>query len=193
MRTTRTNVSTLIARLTRVRRIHESDTDARVTGFVLNSASKSCKRPIVEMPIHPLSVVQMFADVRQIFENDNRVLEGTDVLDRLTRCLLDNICESVLVVVELFLNALLGVSLLETAERREHLFAEVSGTTTVVDVRLGWSTVPKGTARQEFGFANIEPDIRRLVWFSWLRNLVLDSNVKRQAPSWCGGLGVGTL
>ena len=60
-------MSTLIARLTRVRKIHESDTDARDTGFVIDSASKSCKRPIVETPIRPLSVVPMFADVRQVY------------------------------------------------------------------------------------------------------------------------------
>ena len=49
--------------------------------------------------VHELAVVQPFTDVRQVFDDDYRILKGTGVLDGLPRRFLDNICQSVLVVV----------------------------------------------------------------------------------------------
>ena len=178
LRTSRTEVAAGVARLTRVRRIHEPNRNPGVKGFVLDAPGETRERPVVESPIHLLAAVEMFTDVRQVFKNDYRILELSGVLDGLSRRLLHDVREGVLIVVESFVHAPLGVSLLKTAERREHLFAKVSGASAVVDVRLGWSPVPTGTARQEFGFANVEADRRRVVRFLGFRNLVLDGDVK---------------
>jgi hypothetical protein len=54
----------------------------------------------------------------------------------------------------------------------------VSRSFTVVDVWLGWSTAPTGTARQEFGFSDVEADRRRVVQLVWFRDRVLNGGVK---------------
>jgi hypothetical protein len=70
------------------------------------------------------------------------------VLDGPPRRFLDNIRQSVLVVVESFVHAPLGgVSLLQTAKRREHLFAEVSRSTALDEHWLPWYVAFEGTAR----------------------------------------------
>ena len=180
LRTPRTEVVTGVARLRRVRRVRFPYQDTHFEGFVLDASGKTRERSVVETPVHPLLVVEMLADVRQVFEHDNRVLKGLGVFDRFAGRLLHDVREGVLVGVESLIYAPLGsVTLSESLGRGMHLFAEVPGAAAIVDGRLSWSIVVRqGTARQEFGFADVEADRRRLVRFLWFRNLVLDGDVK---------------
>ena len=178
LRRPRTEVAAGMARLRGVRRIHEPNRNPGVTGFVLDTSGKTRERPIVESAVHPLAVVEMLTDVRQIFEKDNGILEGTGVLNGFAGCFFHDIRQSVLVVVEPFVHAPLGVSFLEPPEGGEHLLADLACPTAIVDVRPSWSLVPTGTASQEFGFTDVEADRRRVVRLVWFRDLVLNSDVK---------------
>ena len=167
-----------MARLTRVRRIHESDRDTRITGPLLDTPGEARKRLVVKPAVHPLAVIEMFTNVRQVFENDNRILEPSSVLDGFAGGLLHDVCQDVLVVVESFVHAPSGFSRLKTAGCGEHLFAEVASMSAVEQHRLGRSTVSTGTTRQEFGFSNVEADRCRVVRLFWFRDLVLDGDLK---------------
>ena len=178
LRTSRPEVAAGVTRLRGVCGVDEPHRNPGVESFVLDASGETCERPVVETAVHPLAVIQMLADIRQVFEDDNRILELPGVLDSLSRCLLHDVGERVLVVIEPFVHTPLGVALLETAEGCEHLFAEVSRPAAVVDVGFGWSTVLTGTARQEFGFTDVEADRRRVVRLLRFRDRVLDGDVK---------------
>ncbi len=174
LRTTRTDVSAGVARLAGVGGIHELNRYPCVEGFILDSRCEPCERPRVETPIHPLTIVQLLANVRQVFKRDNRVFELLCVFHSLPRRLLDNIRQGVLIVVKTFVDPPVGITFLQTTEGREHFFAELSCPPAIEQHGLGWSTVLTGTARQEFGFTDIEPDYCWVVWFVWICDLVLD-------------------
>jgi hypothetical protein len=128
--------------------------------------------------IHELAVIQPLADERQVFENNDRILEATSVFNSLPRRFLHDVRQGVLVVVESLVNPPVGVTLLKTAKRGEHLFAEVSCPPAVEQHRLNWSIILAGTAPQEFGFTDIEANRSWVVRHVWLRDHVLDSNVQ---------------
>ena len=81
LRRPRTGVAAGVARLVRVRRVHEPHRDTRFEGLVLDAPLGSSERPIAETAIHPRAVVEVFADVRQVFENNHRILELSGVLN----------------------------------------------------------------------------------------------------------------
>ncbi|ERG98795.1 MAG: hypothetical protein J07HQX50_02842 [Haloquadratum sp. J07HQX50] len=116
LRRPRTEVAAGVARLGRVCRVHLLHRDTRFEGFVFDGSGEPCERPVVETAVHPFVIVEMLVDVRQVFENNNGVLELTCVLNGLARGLLHHVCEGVLVVIESFVHAPLGVARLETAE-----------------------------------------------------------------------------
>ena len=178
LRTSRAEVSAGVTRLTGVRRVHLLNRDTSVTRFVLDASGETRERPIVETAVHPFAVVEMFADVRQVFENYHGFLELLGVLDGLSRRFLHDVRQRVLVVVESLVNTPVSVTFLETAKRREHLLAEVSRSPAIDQHRLNWSIVLTGTARQEFGFTDIETDRRRVVRFLGFRDFVLNGDMQ---------------
>nr|CAA25389.1 unnamed protein product [Halobacterium phage phiH] len=126
------DVAALVARLARVLRANVFDRDASLSCFVLDTLLQASERPCVEASVHPFAVVEVFADVREVFQNDHRLLESAGVLDCLPRRLFDDVCECVLVVVESLVNPPLGgVTLLQSLQRCEHLFAEVTSAAAV--------------------------------------------------------------
>lgn len=184
LRPTTTDVTTGVARLGRVARVHELDRDAGFEGLVLNPVGESGKRPRVQTPIHVLSVIQILTDVRQVLECDHGVVEGRSVLDGFSRRLLNNIRQRVLVVVETFVHSpLLSVTLLEALQGRVHFLPECPRTSAVVDVRLDRSVVLTGTARQQFRLADIEANSSRVVRDLWLGYLILDGDVQHPIGS----------
>jgi hypothetical protein len=62
----------------------------------------------VEASVHPLAVIEVFTDVREVFQHEDWLLKPTGVLDGTSRHLLDDVSECVLVVVESLLNPPLG-------------------------------------------------------------------------------------
>ena len=184
LRPTPSDSAARVARFRCVRRVHEPNRDTGVERLVLDTSRETGKGPVVKTAIHPLLVVEMFADVREVFEHDNWRVELLGVLNGFSGRLFHDVGECVLVVTEAFVHSpLLGVTLLQALQRRVHFLAEMASTSAVVDVRLGWNTVPTGTARQEFGFTDVEPDRRWVVRLFWFRDRVLDADVKHPVGS----------
>ncbi len=183
LRRPRAEMTTGMARLARVCRAHFLYRDARVESFILDTAGETGKRPVVEPPVHPRPIVEILADIGQVFENNNWVLKRPGVLDGFAGGLLNDICQGVLVVAKSVIYPPLGgVTLLETTESCEHLFAEVSRSTTIVNVWLGWgTTIRQGTARQELGFTDVKTNWRRIVRLCRFCDFVLDGDVEHPA------------
>jgi hypothetical protein len=113
----------------------------------------------VEASVHPLTVIEVFADVAQVFQHKDWLLEPASVLDGPSRRLFNDVSECMLVVVESFINPPLGgVTLLEPFQRREHLFAKVPSATTIDEQWVSRRVLLAGTAREQMGFTNIESD-----------------------------------
>ena len=135
----------------------------------------------MQASVHILPVVQRLADVRQVLHHDNGVLELTSVLHGLTRCLLDDVRESILVVRESLLDTPLGgVSLLESLECREHLLADSFGLLPVDEKWFRGSVVLEGTARDQHRLANIESNPSLVLGkFGGVLDFVFNSDVER--------------
>ena len=168
-----------MARLRRVRRRDELYRNACFLGLVLDASGETRERPVVEVTVHPLAVIEVFPKVRQVFQNDARFVEGLGVLNCASRRLLNDIRQSVLVVVKAFVRPPLGgVAALKPSECREHPLPELSRPSAVEDERLDRSTVLTGTARQEFRFADVEADRRWVVRLFRFRDGALNGDVK---------------
>jgi hypothetical protein len=169
-----------MARLRSVGMVHELNRNASFGGLVLNPISEPSERPSMQSTVHVRTVIQPLTDVRQVFEDDNRIIELLGILNSLSRRLLDNIRQSVLVVVESVITSpLCTVAFLQAFQRGVHLLAELSSARTVEQKRLfRRSVLREGTARQEFGFADVEANrcwvIRHLGGF----DLVFNSDVQ---------------
>jgi len=93
-----------MTRLTRVLRSNVANRQSSLSCFVLDTLLEASERPCVEASVHPLAVIEAFADVAQVFQHEDGFLEPAGVLDGTSRRLLDDIRECILVVVELLVN-----------------------------------------------------------------------------------------
>jgi hypothetical protein len=75
------DVAALVTRLTRVLRSDVFDRKPRLSCLVLDTLLKPSERPCVEASVHPLAVIQVFTDVRKVFQHEDWLLESTGVLD----------------------------------------------------------------------------------------------------------------
>ena len=181
---TAADVTARVAGLRGVRRLNVFDRNASLECLVLDPALQSSKRPCVKPPIHVRAVIQVLADVRQVLECDHRVVELPGVLDGFPRRLFDDIRERVLVVAESLVESPLGdVALLQAFQRRVHLLAEVSRSTTVDQQRRRRCGTLQDTARNQRALADIETDVRRIVTGLWFIDRVLDGDVQGPCPA----------
>ena len=146
------DVAALVTRLTRVLRSDVFDRKPCLSCLVLDAPLGPSERPCVGSSVHPLTVIEVFADVRKVFQHEDWLLESTDILDGTSRRLLDDVCECVLVVVEsLVYPPPCGVTLLESLERREQPFAKVTSATTVREQWVSRSLLLAPSALAEEG------------------------------------------
>lgn len=82
--------------------------DALLFGVACDVLVEAAKRSCVEstVQVHPVSVIQSFTDVREVFQSDHWGVELAG--DGLLRHPFDNLCECVLGVIQSFVDPPLG-------------------------------------------------------------------------------------